>query len=252
MSKRLNRALEGKTALVTGASSGIGKAIALRLAEAGAEVVLVGRRLPELKALDAAINASGGRAISMALDVTDAAAGGGAVASLPRLDVLVNSAGMNIPEPIAAVTEAHYDRLFGLNLKAAFFLSQAAANKIAAHGNGGAIIYITSQMGHVGAANRTAYCASKHGVEGLVRALAVELAPANIRVNSIAPTFIETPMTAPMFEDVGFRAEVMSKIPLGRVGIPEDVAEAAVFLASDGAAMITGTSLKVDGGWTAQ
>lgn len=244
--------LGGKTILVAGASSGIGKATAIRVAEAGAAVVLVGRRLSELHAIETAIAAAGGQAVSVQLDVTDTTALGAAVASLPRLDVLINSAGLNIPEPIAVVTEEHYDRLFGLNLKAAFFLSQAAAAKIAAHGKGGAMIHITSQMGHVGAANRTAYCASKHGVEGLVKALAIELAPMNIRVNAIAPTFIETPMTAPMFEDGGFRAEVMSKIPLGRVGVPQDVAEAAAFLASDGAALVTGTSLKVDGGWTAQ
>ncbi|WP_245491018.1 MULTISPECIES: SDR family NAD(P)-dependent oxidoreductase [unclassified Mesorhizobium] len=237
---------------MAGASSGIGKATAIRVAEAGAAVVLVGRRLSELHAIETAIAAAGGQAVSVQLDVTDTTALGAAVASLPRLDVLINSAGLNIPEPIAVVTEEHYDRLFGLNLKAAFFLSQAAAAKIAAHGKGGAMIHITSQMGHVGAANRTAYCASKHGVEGLVKALAIELAPMNIRVNAIAPTFIETPMTAPMFEDGGFRAEVMSKIPLGRVGVPQDVAEAAAFLASDGAALVTGTSLKVDGGWTAQ
>ncbi|TGQ28177.1 MULTISPECIES: SDR family NAD(P)-dependent oxidoreductase [unclassified Mesorhizobium] len=253
MSRRPHHSsLGGKTVLVAGASSGIGKATAMRVAEAGAEVVLVGRRLSELQAIETAIAAAGGQAVSVQLDVTDTAALGAAVASLPRLDVLINSAGMNIPEPIAVVTEQHYDRLFGLNLKAAFFLSQAAAAKIAAHGEGGAMIHITSQMGHVGAANRTAYCASKHGVEGLVKALAIELAPINIRVNAIAPTFIETAMTAPMFEDGGFRAEVMSKIPLGRVGVPEDVAEAAAFLASDGAVLITGTSLKVDGGWTAQ
>ncbi|TIU72397.1 MAG: SDR family oxidoreductase [Mesorhizobium sp.] len=244
--------LGGKTILVAGASSGIGKATAIRVAEAGAAVVLVGRRLSELHAIETAIAAAGGQAVSVQLDVTDTTALGAAVASLPRLDVLINSAGLNIPEPIAVVTEEHYDRLFGLNLKAAFFLSQAAAAKIAAHGKGGAMIHITSQMGHVGAANRTAYCASKHGVEGLVKALAIELAPMNIRVNAIAPTFIETPMTAPMFEDGGFRAEVMSRIPLGRVGVPQDVAEAAAFLASDGAALVTGTSLKVDGGWTAQ
>ncbi|TGT54068.1 SDR family oxidoreductase [Mesorhizobium sp. M00.F.Ca.ET.170.01.1.1] len=253
MSSRPNRAsLEGKTVLVAGASSGIGRAIAVRAADAGAEVALVGRRLSELQTIEMAIVATGGRARSVLLDVTDNAALGVAVASLPRLDVLINSVGMNIPEPIAAVTEEHYDRLFGLNLKAAFFLSQAAASRIAAHGEGGAIIHITSQMGHVGAANRATYCASKHGLEGLVKALAVELAPINIRVNAIAPTFIETPMTAPMFEDESFRAEVVSKIPLGRVGLPEDVAEAAVFLASDGAAIVTGASLKVDGGWTAQ
>jgi NAD(P)-dependent dehydrogenase (short-subunit alcohol dehydrogenase family) len=137
-------------------------------------------------------------------------------------------------------------------VRAAFAVTQRAVRRLLAEGRRGVVINVTSQMGHVGAANRSVYCASKHALEGLTKALAVELAPAGIRVVSVAPTFVDTPMTRPMFEDSGFRSEVLSSIPLGRLGAPDDVAAAVVFLAGEGASMITGTSLLVDGGWTAR
>jgi NAD(P)-dependent dehydrogenase (short-subunit alcohol dehydrogenase family) len=166
--------------------------------------------------------------------------------------VLVHAAGSNIPEPFLDVTEEHLDALLQLNVKAAFLVSQAAARAMVGRGDGGTIIFITSQMGHVGAARRTVYCATKHAVEGLTKALAVELAPQRIRVVAVAPTFVETAMTESYLAQPAFRDEVLSRIPLGRIGLVEDVAGAVVFLASPAASLITGTSLLVDGGWTAQ
>jgi NAD(P)-dependent dehydrogenase (short-subunit alcohol dehydrogenase family) len=173
------------------------------------------------------------------------------IAALPKLDVLFNNAGTNRPKPIAEVSEEDFDFVAGLNLKAAYFVAQAASVKMAEQGTGGVIINVSSQMGHVGAPNRTLYCATKHGLEGLTKALAVELAPNGVRVNSLAPTFIETPMTASFFADPDFRSSVLSKIKLGRLATLADVVGAAVFLASDAAGFVTGTSLLVDGGWTA-
>ena len=179
-----------------------------------------------------------------------------AFARVPRLDILVNNAGGNIPEPFVDVTEERLDRMLNLNVRAAFLVAQAAARKMLEAADrkerGGAIVNVSSQMGHVGAAGRTVYCMTKHALEGLTKALAVELAPHNIRVNSIAPTFIETPMTAPFFEEPRFREWVLNRIPLGRLGKLDEVSAAVAFLASPAASLITGTSLLVDGGWTAQ
>lgn len=169
--------------------------------------------------------------------------------SLRRVDILVNNAGTNRPMPFEQVTSEDFDHLMNLNLRGAFFAAQAVLDSMP---RGGVILNIGSQMGHVGAKNRTVYCATKHGLEGLTKALAVELAPRGIRVVSLAPTFVETPMTRPMFADATFRDEVLSRIPMGQLGQPEDIAAAAVFLASDAARMVTGTSLLIDGGWTAQ
>jgi NAD(P)-dependent dehydrogenase (short-subunit alcohol dehydrogenase family) len=248
--------LAGRTALVTGAGRGIGRRVADALAEAGAEVWLLARTAVEIEQGTNEIRAAGGRANAIACDVTDTAALKRAIAALPALDVLVNNAGSNIPEPFVEVSEEHLDRLLSLNVRAAFFAAQAAARKMLEAPDrktrGGSIINMSSQMGHVGAAGRTVYCLTKHALEGLTKAMAVELAPHNIRVNSVAPTFVETPMTAPMFKRQEFRDWVYGRIPLGRLARPEDVAAAVVFLASPGAAIVTGTSLVMDGGWTAQ
>lgn len=242
--------LDGKHALVTGGGRGIGLAIGAALAEAGAHVMLAARSKADLEAACAKIAVDGGSAEPIVLDVTRTADVREAIGRLRQLDVLVNNAGTNRPKPLADVTEDDYDAVVDLNLRAAFFVAQASAARM--RERGGSIINITSQMGHVGAPNRTLYCAAKHGLEGLTKAMAVELAGRNIRVNALAPTFIETPMTAPFLADDAFRASVVSKIKLGRIGTVEDVAGAAVFLASEAASFVTGTSLLVDGGWTAE
>ena len=248
--------LDGRTALVTGAGRGIGRASAIALAHAGAEVWLAARTPSDLDAAAAEINAAGGRAHVMVCDVTDAVAVNRAIAALPSLDVLVNNAGMNIPQPFVDVSEDNLDRVLNLNIRAMFITAQAAVKKMletsARKSRGGSVINITSQMGHVGAPTRTVYCLTKHAIEGFTKALAVELAPQNIRVNSIAPTFLETPMTAPMFAKPEFAKWVMDRIPLGRLGQLDEVAAAVVFVASDAASLMTGTSLVIDGGWTAQ
>jgi NAD(P)-dependent dehydrogenase (short-subunit alcohol dehydrogenase family) len=248
--------LDDRRALVTGAGSGIGAAAASALASAGAEVVLLGRTRSGLEKVAAEIEASGGRALPLVCDVTDAAAVRAAIGGLDSLDILLNNAGGNIPEPFVDVSDAHLDHLLNLNVRAAFHVAQAAVRKMLEHQDrqlrGGTVINMTSQMGHVGAPNRTVYCMTKHALEGLTKAMAVELAPRNIRVNSIAPTFVETPLTKPYFTDGDFSKWVLQRIPLGRLGKPEDVAWTVVFLASSAASMITGTSLVVDGGWTAQ
>lgn len=243
--------LDGRVALVTGAGRGLGRASALALADAGAETVVVSRTLSELQAVVETIRASGGTASLITCDVTYKAQVDATIGQLERIDVLVNSAGMNIPEPFLDVTEDHFDQTMALNVKAAFMVSQVATRCMRGGGCGGVIINISSQMGHVGAPNRTVYCTSKHAMEGMTKAMAVELAPDNIRVNSIAPTFILTPLTAPFFENPAFKADTISRIPLGHVGELEDIMGAVVFLASPAAAMITGAALPIDGGWTA-
>jgi len=243
--------LDGMQAVVTGAGSGLGQGAALALAEAGAAVVLVGRTQATLDATRAAIVDQGGEAKALVCDVTDPAQVKAGIEALPRIDVLVNNAGMNIPEDFLEVSEEHLDRILALNVKGAFLVAQAAARRMVA-GRGGSIVNISSQMGHVGYPRRSVYCMSKHALEGLTKALAVELAPQGIRVNTVAPTFAETPMTRPFFADPAFRGAVLSQIPLGRLARVEDVMGAIVFLASPAAAMITGTSLLVDGGWTAR
>lgn len=244
--------LAGKTALVCGASSGIGRACALALAEAGADLVVAARNADALRRLADEIAAEGGACRPLAVDVTDVDALRTALAGVPRLDALINCAGRNLPEPVEAVTPERFDAVFDLNVRAAFFLCQEAVLHMRRHGGGGAIVNVSSQMGHVGAPGRTVYCASKHAIEGLTKALAVELARDGIRVNSVCPTFVETPMTAPMFEVPSFRDDVLAKIPMGRVGSVDEVTGAVLFLVSAQASLITGASLLVDGGWTAQ
>ena len=249
--------LEGRTALVTGAGRGLGRACALALAEAGAEVWLAARTKGEVEAVASEIRAAGAKATAVALDVTDSSQLREAIGAVPVLDVLVNNAGTNIPEPFMEVSEAHLDSLLALNVRAAFIAAQAAAKKMLEapdrRSRGGAIVNMSSQMGHVGAVNRTVYCMTKHALEGLTKAMALELAPQGIRVVSVAPTFIETPMYRQMAAaKPGFAQWVTDRIPAGKLGRPEDVAAAVVFAASPAAALITGTSLVVDGGWTAQ
>jgi NAD(P)-dependent dehydrogenase (short-subunit alcohol dehydrogenase family) len=243
--------LDGKMALVTGAGRGIGRAIALALASAGAEVILNSRTPAELEAVAAEITGRDGRARILPFDVTDSVAVRTAMAGLSHVDILVNNAGMNRPQPFFEVDETTLDRMIALNIKAAFVVAQAAARLMAGRGSG-VIINISSQMGHVGSErDRTVYVMTKHAVEGLTKAMAVELAPKGIRVVSIAPTFITTPLTEPFFANPEFRQWVVDRIPLGRIGTVEEVANAVVFLASPAAALVTGSSLLVDGGWTA-
>lgn len=238
--------LDGRRALVTGAGRGIGLALAAALAGAGAEVTLVARSADEI---EAGARAMGGTAA--VLDVSDMAAVRAFFDQRPAFHILVNNAGTNRPNPMQDVSEDDYDAVVGLNVKSAFFVAQSAVRKMLAEDIAGSLIHIGSQMGHVGGVNRSLYCASKWALEGMSKAFALDLAAHGIRSNTIAPTFIETPMTRPFLEDPDFRASVLAKIKLGRFGKVEDVMGAAVFLASDAAALVTGTSLVVDGGWTA-
>jgi NAD(P)-dependent dehydrogenase (short-subunit alcohol dehydrogenase family) len=243
--------LDGKTALVTGAGRGIGRATALALAAAGAELILVSRTRSQLDEVAREIEKGGGGAHVLPFDVTDTPAMRAALARIPQLDILVNNAGLNRPQPFLDVDEPTLDLLLGLNVRAAFLVAQAAARLMVAQG-GGVIVNMSSQMGHVGSElNRTVYVMTKHAVEGLTKAMAVELAPKGVRVVSIAPTFVQTPLTKPFFDNPETRKWILDRIPLGRPGTVEDVAQAVVFLASPAASLVTGSSLLVDGGWTA-
>ena len=243
--------LDGKRALVSGAGRGIGLAAASALAAAGAEVTLVARSGEEIVAAAAAIAARGHKAQARAIDVTDLEAVRAWLASAAPFDVLFNNAGTNRPAPFVEVSVEDFDFVFELNVRAAFFVAQAVARQLVAAGRPGSIINVSSQMGHVGSARRSVYCASKHALEGLTKAMAIELAPHRIRVNTLSPTFVETPMTRPFFENEAFRRDVLSKIKLGRLGQVEDLTGAVVFLASDASGLMTGASLVIDGGWTA-
>ena len=243
--------LDGKRALVTGAGRGIGRAVALALAAAGAELVLVSRTASELDEVVDEIASGGGNARSLPFDVTQSDAVRDAFAGLERIDILVNNAGLNRPQPFLEVDEPTLDLMLGLNVRAAFVVAQTAARLMVARGSG-VIINMLSQMGHVGSErDRTVYVMTKHALEGLTKAMAVELAPKGVRVVSIAPTFVETPLSKPFLDDPDTRKWILGRIPLGRVGTVEEVALAVVFLASPAAALVTGSSLLVDGGWTA-
>jgi NAD(P)-dependent dehydrogenase (short-subunit alcohol dehydrogenase family) len=248
--------LNGVVALVTGAGRGLGAETAVALSKAGAEVVLLSRTRQELEEVGDRVAALGGRRKLLVCDITDAGEVQSQISGLERLDVLVNNAGMNIPEAFIEVSEAHLEKQIALNVRGAFVVAQSAVRKMLEAPNrredGGSIVNVTSQMGHVGASRRTVYCMTKHALEGLTKAMAVELAPLNIRVNAVAPTFLDTPMTAPFLANPEFRDWVMSRIPLGRLGRADEVAAAIVFLASPASSLITGASLVVDGGWTAQ
>jgi NAD(P)-dependent dehydrogenase (short-subunit alcohol dehydrogenase family) len=244
--------LDGRRALVTGGGRGIGLAAASALAEAGAHVTLAARTAQEIEDAAAAIRARGQTAEALVLDVTDIEAVRRAVASHEPFQVLVNNAGTNRPKMLTDVTVEDFDAIMGLNVRADYFVAQAVAKRLLAAKLPGSIINISSQMGHVGAARRTVYCASKHAMEGFTKAMAIELAPHAIRVNSLGPTFLETPMTRPFFENKAFRDEVLSKIKLGRLGQLEEMTGAIVFLASDASSLMTGSALVLDGGWTAE
>jgi NAD(P)-dependent dehydrogenase (short-subunit alcohol dehydrogenase family) len=243
--------LDGRRALVTGAGRGIGLALASALAEAGAAVTLCARSLREVEAVAQAIRHKGHAATAMQLDVTDIDAAAAALSAADPFDVLINNAGANRPNRIDRVSSDDFDFVMGLNVRASYFMAQAVAKRLIHLGRPGSIINMSSQMGHVGGADRSVYCASKWAVEGFSKAMAIDLAPYGIRVNTIAPTFIETPMTAPFLADEVFRERVLAKIKLGRLGRAEDITGAAVYLASDASALVTGTSLMIDGGWTA-
>jgi len=243
--------LDGRRAIVTGAGRGIGLAAAVALADAGAEVTLASRTRAELEALAEAIRARGGRAETLVLDVTDSAAVTCAFADARPFEILVNNAGTNRPKPMTETSDEDLDAVVDLNLKAAYRVAREWARALLASGRGGSLINVSSQMGHVGGLNRTVYCATKHALEGFTKALAWELGSAGIRVNSLCPTFIETELTRPMLADPAFVAYAGPRIALGRFGRLEDVMGAVLFLASDASAMVTGSALMVDGGWTA-
>jgi NAD(P)-dependent dehydrogenase (short-subunit alcohol dehydrogenase family) len=242
--------LDRRRALVTGAGRGLGFACAVALATAGAEVTLVARSADEVEQAAAAIRTSGGNGSAVVLDVTELSRVAQWTSGQAPFDILVNNAGANRPGPFLETAVEDYDSIFSLNVRAPYFLTQVVARRLVAEGRPGSIINVSSQMGHVGAAKRAVYCATKHAVEGMTKAMAAELGPYGIRVNTICPTFIDTPMTRPFFEDHAFRAAVLSKIKLGRLGRPEDVMGAVVFLASDASALTTGSALMLDGGWT--
>ena len=243
--------LDGRRALVTGAGRGIGLACAVALADAGATVTLSARSAREIEPAVGALQERGGMANAAVLDVTDLAAVARFFAARPAFHVLVNNAGTNRPKHVLDVTEADYDAVLELNLKSAFFVAQHCAARMVAQRIAGSLIHLGSQMGHVGGANRSLYCASKWALEGLNKALALDLAVNRIRSNTIAPTFIETPLTEPYLADASFKAAVLAKIKLGRIGRVEDLMGAVVFLASDASALMTGSSMLLDGGWTA-
>ena len=243
--------LDGRRALVTGAGRGLGLACAAALAEAGAEVWLAARSAADVQAAAHALRERGDRAHALPLDVTDIAAVGQAVREHGPFQVLVNNAGTNRPKPFEDVTEDDVDAVLALNTKAAFFVARAVASGLKAAGLPGSIVQMSSQMGHVGGVHRSIYCTSKHALEGMSKALALELGPHGVRVNTVCPTFIDTPMTHDWLAAPAFRDQVLNKIPLGRVGRVDDVMGAVVFLASDAAALVTGSALMVDGGWTA-
>ena len=244
--------LDGKRALVTGASRGLGRACAAALAEAGARVVLAARGRDGLEQVASEIEAAGGAAEILPLDIADVERAAAALAELGHVDILVNNAGGNRPAPLLDVTVKDFDAVMGINVRGAYFCAQAVAREMVVAKRGGVIINMSSQMGHVGGPRRTVYCATKHAIEGMTKAMAMDLAQHNIRVNAVSPTFIATPMTLPFLEDPAFKEDTLSRIALGRLGELTDVMGAVVFLASDAASLITGTSLLIDGGWTAQ
>ena len=243
--------LDGKRALVAGASSGIGAACAVALAEAGAEVWLAARRISELESLATEMTAEGLKAHALPIDISEIAATEATLAAHPAFDILVNSAGTARHSPAVTTTEADFDAAADLNFKAAYFLTRTIAAKLVSEGKPGSLINISSQMAHVGGVDRAVYSATKHALEGMTKSMAIEWGPHSIWVNTIAPTFIRTPMTEQTFANLERAAWIASKIKLPRIGEVTDIMGAVVFLASDAAALITGTSLLIDGGWTA-
>ncbi len=243
--------LDGKTALVTGASSGIGLGCAIGLAQAGASVCVAARSKDKLEELVSEATASGLDMTAIQLDVSDVDAVSGWAASHPAFDIVVNSAGMAKHSPAIDTVVDDFDAVMDVNLRGAYFLATATAKRMMAENKAGSIITISSQMAHVGGIDRAAYCASKFAVEGFTKAMAIEWGPKNIRVNTVCPTFIRTPLTEQTFSQPERIKWIEEKIKLGRVGEVEDIMGSVIFLASDASSLITGTSLLVDGGWTA-
>lgn len=243
--------LNGRRALVTGAGRGIGLAAAAALGSAGAHVTLVARSAGDIEAAATAIIAAGGQAAASTLDVLDLDAVATFFDGQPAFDIVVNNAGTNRPKPITDVTHDDFDAVLNLNLRSAYFVAQGAIKAMLRDKIKGSLIHMSSQMGHVGGPNRTLYCASKWALEGMSKAIALDVAANGIRSNTIAPTFIETPMTQPFLADPVFKANVLTKIKLGRLGQVEDIMGAIIYLATDASSLVTGTSLVVDGGWTA-
>lgn len=243
--------LDGKTALVAGASSGIGLGCAVALAEAGAHVLCAARSADKLGKVVSAMAGKGWSAKALTLDLADVPATSAAISSLTTLDVFVNSAGLARHAASLDTSEEDFDAVSSLNWKAAHFAAREAARKMIAGGKGGSIVTISSQMGHVGGIDRSVYSASKHAIEGMTKSMAIEWGPESVRVNTICPTFVRTPLTESTFANQERVDWITSKIKLGRVGEVEDIMGATVFLASDASALITGTSILVDGGWTA-
>jgi NAD(P)-dependent dehydrogenase (short-subunit alcohol dehydrogenase family) len=247
--------LDGSVAVVTGGGRGLGRGCSLELAGAGAHVVLVSRTEAELQAVAAEIEADGCSSTTIVADVSDEATVERVMAQaaqLGELRVLVTAAGTNHPGPLRDYRVEDWDRLFDLNVRATFIACRAFGGALLERGGGGSIVTMSSQMGVVGYPGRVAYCASKHAVNGLTKALAVEWAREGIRVNAVAPTFVETPLTRLMLADPKFRAEVLERrLPTGKLAQPEDVARAVRYLACDASASVTGHILAVDGGWTA-
>ncbi|SHG96374.1 SDR family NAD(P)-dependent oxidoreductase [Marivita hallyeonensis] len=241
--------LDGKRAFVAGGSRGIGLGCAVALAEAGAHVVIAARGAAQVQTAVNEIAQEGFSAEAVVLDVTDLDAVRETFGTVGQIDILVNSAGLARHSPALDTTPEDFDAVTAINIKAAYFLAQTAAKQMV--GRGGSIIQISSQMGHVGGIERAVYCGTKHAVEGITKAMAIEWGPENIRVNTICPTFILTELTKPTFDDPEKRAWIDSKIKLPRVGQVEDIMGACVFLASDASGLVTGTSILVDGGWTA-
>ena len=244
--------LDGRRALVTGASSGIGVGAAAALAGAGASVLMFARGEAALIAARDAIRAGGGVAEALALDITDLDATAQAIATQGPFDVLVNAAGLARHSPALDTTPADYDAAMDLNLRAAYFLTREVARGLIAAGKPGSLINVSSQMGHVGGPDRAVYAATKHALEGMTKAMAIEWGPHGIRVNTLCPTFIRTPLAEATLQNPERMAWILSKIKLGRVGEVADIMGPIVFLASDAAGMVTGTHLLVDGGWTAE
>jgi len=249
--KTPSMSLNGRKALITGASSGIGLGCAVALAEAGAHVCLSARNSKNLNKVVETILAKGINAEAITLDVSDVKASQEVVLTNGPFDVLVNSAGSAHHTPSKDTNEEDFDDVMNVNLRGAYFLTQAVANGLIQNKKPGSLINISSQMGHVGGIDRAVYSASKHAVEGFTKAMAIEWGPYNIRVNTICPTFIRTPLTQSTFNNPKHRGWIEEKIKLGRVGEVEDIMGAVVFLASDASAMVTGSALMIDGGWTA-
>lgn len=244
--------LDGKRALVTGGTRGIGLGAAVGLAEAGASVTIAARTAADIEAVVNRMADAGLSAEGVALDITDHEATRTFVNDVEPFSILVSSAGTARHSSFADITYPNYQAVMDINLAATIFVSQAVVGRLLEQGMAGSIIHISSQMGHVGGPQRAVYSASKHAVEGLTKAMAIELGPNNIRVNTVCPTFVATELTAKNLSDPDFKSWVLSKIKLGRLGRVEDMMGPIVFLASDASALITGTSLLVDGGWTAE